>query len=203
MNGSASRRSLAFLENSGVDQNSRREPGKTEQRRPVAQLGFNQRQGLRHVVQSLGHRAHLETLNVLRRAQRELHLNAPFFAEVIRLPEGLRHHQDVAEENRGVEIETSNRLQGHFGGQFGSLHQFEERMAFFELAILRQRPPGLTHQPDGRSIHRATTAGVEKWLSIPQGRPPLALGIRQAGFGRTHLNSVGKCNGNAIHNRKA
>jgi hypothetical protein len=53
-------------------------------------------------------------------------------------------------------------LQRDFGGEFRRLDQFEEGMFFLELAVFRQRAPGLAHEPDRRAVHRLAGAGVRE-----------------------------------------
>ena len=68
----------------------------------------------------------LEAINVLSGFQQELHLDAAWVAKLVALSQALGHHQDIAKQNRRVEIKPADRLQGDFSGEFGSLDQLEK-----------------------------------------------------------------------------
>src|SRR5262249_48390664 len=71
--------------------------------------------------------------------------------EAYRLSERLRHHQDVGEQDRGIEPEPPHRLQGDLGGELRREAEFEERThPSTNRPVLRTVPPRLTHQPDRR-----------------------------------------------------
>ena len=92
----------------------------------------------------------------------------PRVAELVALPQRFGDDEDVAEQNRRVEIESANRLQRHFGRQFRRLDQFEEGVFLLERAVFGQGAPRLAHEPDGRTVHRPATAGIQEPLPIRQ-----------------------------------
>src|SRR5690348_11896311 len=99
---------------------------------------------------------------------REIHFDAAGLTKTIWLTHRFRNDEDVAEQNSRVETKPAHRLQGDLGGEFGILHELHERISLLELAILRQRAPGLSHQPHWRTIHRTTMRRVEKSLAVRQ-----------------------------------
>ncbi len=67
-----------------------------------------------------------------------------------------RNHQDVGEQDRGVEIETPDRLEGHLDGQIGRHAHGPKRPCLpANRLIFRKVPAGLTHQP-----YRGGTDGI-------------------------------------------
>ena len=88
------------------------------------------------------------------------------------LAKRMRDHQDVGEQDSGIEAEPSHRLERHFRREFRREAKVEEITdPVPHLAIFRQIATGLTHQPDRRRhtppavenvkngfIHRATPA---------------------------------------------
>ncbi len=66
--------------------------------------------------------------------------------------------ENVGKDDRGIEVETADRLQRHFGGVFRREAQIEKAAGLgAQFAILGQITPGLPHHPDRR--HRLTVAG--------------------------------------------
>jgi len=62
------------------------------------------------------------------RLETEFHGDAALLLEAITLAHGFRDHEDVGEEDGGVEREASQRLQGRLGCEFWRAHQLDERM---------------------------------------------------------------------------
>ena len=93
----------------------------------------------------------------LRRIQRiEPRAFADF--EPHRAAERVGDHQNVGEDDRGIEAKTADRLQRDFGGAFRIEAQIEEAAGLgAQLAIFRQIASGLPHHPDRR--HRLPVAG--------------------------------------------
>ena len=147
-----------------------RRTGETDERGLVAEPGLDEFQCARDVGQAFGQRGNIQALDVGRRVQREIHLDAAAVAKFVALAEAFGDHEDVAEQNRRVEVEPADRLERDLGGEFGRPDQFQKGMLFLQFAVFRQGAAGLPHQPDGRAIHRAAMAGVEKppavrWLA--------------------------------------
>ena len=62
-------------------------------------------------------------------------------------PHRRERNDDVAEEDRRVDPEPAYRLQRDLHGQVGIAARVQHRDALAQLAVLRQRPAGLAHEP--------------------------------------------------------
>ena len=72
--------------------------------------------------------------------------------------ERVGNDENVGEDDRGIEVETPDRLQRHFGGKFRREAQIEKAAGLgAQFAIFRQIAAGLPHHPDRR--HRLPAAG--------------------------------------------
>ena len=152
-----------------------RRAGKAEHRRRIAEGGPNQRQSLSHVLQPLRNTLHRQAVNVGGAFESVLHDDAAPVGKFVALSQALRDHEDIAEQNGGIEPEPTDWLERHFRGQLRRLDHFEERVLLLQSAILRQGAACLAHQPNRRIIHRAAGAGLKK--ALPRGqhrRHPLA-----------------------------
>ena len=59
--------------------------------------------------------------------------------------------QNIREDDRGIEVEAADRLQRHFGGEFGREAQIEKAAGFgADFTVFRQIAAGLAHHPDRR-----------------------------------------------------
>src|SRR6516162_4110153 len=68
------------------------------------------------------------------------------------LPERVRNDQNIGKQDRGIESESSNRLQCNFRCQFRIKTKIEEIVDLLpKLPIFRQIPSGLPHQPNRRN----------------------------------------------------
>ena len=61
---------------------------------------------------------------------------------------GSRNHQNIAENNAGVQSIALDRLERDLASKLGSLAHLEEGMRFAHLSELRQVAPGLPHEPN-------------------------------------------------------
>ena len=81
---------------------------------------------------------------------------------------GVQRHHDVGEEDRRVDPVPAHRLQGDLGDQVGRAAGLEHRHVGPDRPVLRQRPPGLAHEPD-RRVRRPARGGRpgrgRKWKS--------------------------------------
>jgi hypothetical protein len=75
---------------------------------------------------------------------------------------------DVAEEHRGVDAMTTDRLQGDLGGQIGGEAGVQHPGADPQLAVLGQRPAGLTHEPH-RGVFGADAGEGAQERSVGEG----------------------------------
>ena len=83
------------------------------------------------------------------RAHRLLHDGTGAGDDVDPDPGGLERHDDVGEEDRGVDAVAADGLQRDLAGEIGGQAGLEHPGALAELAVLGQRAPGLTHEPHG------------------------------------------------------
>ena len=81
---------------------------------------------------------------------------------MIALSECLRNHEDVRKQNRGIERETLQWLQGDFRGDRRRADHLKKRRLGFERTILRQIAASLTHHPEGRAIEFFAGTGGEE-----------------------------------------
>ena len=65
-------------------------------------------------------------------------------------PEERQH--DVGEHHGRVHVVAADRLERHLGALLGVGADLEERRVLAHLAVLRQRPAGLAHEPHGRPL---------------------------------------------------
>ena len=80
--------------------------------------------------------------------------------------ERIGDHENIGEDDRGIEVEAADRLQRHLGGIFRREAQIEKAARLgAQFAILRQIAAGLPHHPYRR--HRLPVAGqyLEKRLN--------------------------------------
>ena len=98
-----------------------------------------------------------QRLDLLRRVQR---IEPRAFAglEPHRAAERVGNDENIREDDRGIEVETADRLQRDFGGIFRREAQIEKAAGLgAQFAIFRQIAAGLPHHPDRR--YRLPAAG--------------------------------------------
>ena len=102
------------------------------------------------------------------------------------LAQRVRHHQDVAEQDGGIEIITPERLQRGLHRHRRGVAEIEETLRLAaELPIFRQVPPRLAHHPDGRGFRSNAAENLKEFLFCHADR---TVGERaQAGFFNTSL----------------
>ena len=74
----------------------------------------------------------------------------------------LQRHEQVGEQDRGVEAEPPDRLQRDLRGELGRLAQLEEADARAHLPVLGEVASGLAHQPEGRALGGFAAAGAQE-----------------------------------------
>ena len=73
------------------------------------------------------------------------------FHETHALAQGVRHHQNIREQNGGIEAVPADRLQRHLGSQLGIIAEVEKRACLpADCSVLGKIPSGLPHEPHGR-----------------------------------------------------
>ena len=70
--------------------------------------------------------------------------------------------QEVGEDDGGVDAEKFGGGDGDFGGEFGLLADFEQRMLLANGAILGHVASGLAHEPDGSVVDGLRLAGADE-----------------------------------------
>ena len=129
----------------------------------MTELATQLRQRGVDVVQAIGGTGDSEAVHVRRRAQRALHGDTALVAEPITDAQRLGDHQDVAEEDRGVELrEATQRLQGHFDRKVGGTDHRDEVGLGLEGPVLGQVATGLAHDPDGGATMGLAAQGGEE-----------------------------------------
>jgi hypothetical protein len=119
---------------------------------------------LEYVVEVFGRRGEPELANVGCAAHRIRHHRRGI--EVHLHPHRVEHDQDIREQDRGIEVESVDRLPGDLGAEVGRFTQFLKRHLGPDLPILGEIAPGLTHDPDwGSSWSRSATSLQERLVS--------------------------------------
>ena len=128
-----------------------------------------------------------QRVDLLRRIER---IEPRAFAdlEADRAAERVGQHENVGEDDRGVEAETADRLQRHFGGQFRCEAQIEKAAGLgAHVAVFRQIAAGLAHHPDRR--HRLPAAGehLDKRFDVGMAGQSLVPSLVPLGHGGNAL----------------
>ena len=74
----------------------------------------------------------------------------------------LERHDDVGEEDRRVHAVATHRLQSDLGHQVRGRAGLEHGVPHADLAVLRQRAPGLAHEPHRCVRHGKPTGGSDE-----------------------------------------
>jgi hypothetical protein len=86
-------------------------------------------------------------------------------------PSARGDQQDVGEDDGRIERKPAHWLQGGFRRHLGIVAEGDEVAGPRpELAVLRQRPAGLAHQPDRRPIEGFTGQGAQQAGRLAHGR---------------------------------
>ena len=110
---------------------------------------------------------HAQALDVARRARSARARPGPTPSTSSTLdahPEDGRH--DVREHHRRVDVVAAHRLEGHLGAELRLRADLEERVLLADLAVLRQRPARLAHEPDRRPLDRLAAGGAHEKRGI-------------------------------------
>ena len=78
-----------------------------------------------------------------------------------RAPSEHRGH-DVGEHHRRVDAVPAHGLQRHLGTELRRVGDLPERVPLADRAVLGQRPPRLSHEPDGRALDRLAPGGAHE-----------------------------------------
>ena len=74
----------------------------------------------------------------------------------------LQRQQQVGEDDGGVNLQELGGGDGHFGGEFRLLADFDQRMVLADVAVFLHVAAGLAHEPDRSGFHRKPLAGAYK-----------------------------------------
>src|SRR5215471_4110523 len=128
-------------------------PGRTaepDERRCPRKILAHPRNGLEHALELGPSRARVQASKFGRGADR-IKPRALAFDKVHGLIERVGHDKDIGKHDGSVEIEATDRLQGHFGSELWRIAQLQEvARSGPDRTILRQVAPGLPHQPNRR-----------------------------------------------------
>jgi hypothetical protein len=91
--------------------------------------------------------------------------DGPSFSVANLCAHGLKHYQDVAEQDGGVYSETTQGLEGDLHRQVRPPHHLPELMMSANLAILRQVSPSLAHEPYRGTIYPLASTRSQKTFS--------------------------------------
>ncbi|OIQ72645.1 hypothetical protein GALL_457280 [mine drainage metagenome] len=103
-------------------------------------------------------------------AQRTLELGAFALGEIQPKPHRVRHGEDVGEQDGGVQRESRQRLQRHFGGEIRVLAQIEKAAGALARGIVfRQVAAGLAHHPYRRVLSGLTQQRPQESVVLEMG----------------------------------
>ena len=132
----------------------KRAAGKTDQRHAAIKRAADRSHRIKHIAQ-LHHIGHFQFGDIGLVLQHPFKFRPLTLGEIEAQPHGIGHGEDVGKQNRRVQIEAFQRLDGYFRGQFGVFAQIEKaarlRAGGF---VFRQIAAGLAHHPHRRVFHR-------------------------------------------------
>ncbi len=137
--------------------------GKADQRHAAVQFLPDQMYGVHDVTQFPVHVRHGESGDIGPGTHRTFKLRT--FTGGEGQPQAHRsgYGENVGKQDRRVEVEALQRLQGNLAGQLRVLRQGHEAAGTFTRgAILRQVAAGLTHDPDWRGVGPFATQGAQE-----------------------------------------
>ncbi len=98
-----------------------------------------------------------------------VHADSALIAEVVALAERFGNDEDIGENNGCIERESTQGLEGDFGGQFRGAHHGDEVVRRLEFAIFGEVSTGLPHEPDRRAVDGLAMSGGEETLAWRHG----------------------------------
>src|SRR4051812_26783460 len=106
-----------------------------------------------------------ERRDVRRRADRALDDRAHVRLDPQPDAHRLERQHDVREQDGAVDPELVDRHQGDLGAQLRRLGDLEDPEALAQGAVRRERPTGLTHEPDRSRVDRLEAAGANETIA--------------------------------------
>jgi hypothetical protein len=88
----------------------------------------------------------------------------------------LGHHEDVAEDDRGINADLIDRLERDFHRQLRRSNHGQKIGSLAYRAICRQVPPSLAHHPDRRPLDGFAPAGSEEEIIHERSAPRVLSG---------------------------
>ena len=145
--------------------------GEADQRHAAVQLAADGAHGIHHVAQVLLGVGNRQGLDIGHARHHLLEARTLAGFEVQALAHGIGDGEDVGEEDRGVDLRVAiQRLDGHFAGQLGVLHQADEVTGLGAGgAIFRQVTTGLAHHPHGRDVDGLLEQGAQETVVLQGG----------------------------------
>src|ERR1035437_2703032 len=143
-----------------VRRESERRAGESDQR-GGAQLVEDHVHGLSDIREVLGRQLR-KTIEVGALPERLGHHRSHPGDDVKIDADGSQRNDDVAEQDRRVDPVAAHRLHGDLGDQVRAAARVEHPHALAHLAVLRQRPTRLAHEPDRRIRHALTSGGPDQ-----------------------------------------
>ncbi len=144
-----------------------RASGKADQRYAAVKLAANGAYRVHHVAQVFLRIRNGQRLDVGHVAD-DLLEPWPFAClEIQPKTHGVRHGEDVGEQDRRIQRVALKRLKGDFTGQFG-IHAQAHEVARLAAAgpVLREVAPGLSHHPHRGDVDRLLEQGAEKAIIL-------------------------------------
>ena len=146
----------------GIGGQGERRAGETDEWHPAVKLLADQTDRLQDVAERVAGLHALQPRHIVRRTDRGVDDRALALDEIKRDPHRLERQQEIGEEDRGIDVETVDRLEGHLGGQLGLAADLEQRVLGPDRAVLGHIPPSLPHEPDRGGVDRLPPAGTKK-----------------------------------------
>ena len=146
----------------GVGGKRERRAAETNQRHAAFELAAQDPDRLEDVRQGFARLELAKPVDVGRGANRLLDRRSLALHEIEREAHWLERHEQVGEKDCGVDVDGLDRLEGHLDGERGLAAQLEQGIFRPESPVLGHVAPRLTHEPDGRRVHRLAPARAEE-----------------------------------------
>ena len=104
----------------------------------------------------------MQTLEVLHRPHWIGELRTDPLVHRQRHPHRRRDHEDIGEDDRGIDPHEIDGLERHLGGELRRMTHGEEVRRGADRPILGEIATRLAHHPDGRTLDRFTAAGTKE-----------------------------------------
>jgi hypothetical protein len=133
--------------------------GKADERNPATQLVLDNLDRLQHMGKRRARVEHLQFVDVGGRFNRPFELRSFAFDEIEGESHRLERQEQIGKQNRGIDLNPSDRLKGDLRGQFRCSTDFQERVLLADCTVLGHVPSRLPHEPDRRDVDRLAATG--------------------------------------------